>query len=60
MIKLVNEEMGRYKLYKVVPKLVIFLENLTNWYVRLNRNRLKGTNLILIYSISQLSLYFYL
>lgn len=34
--------MGRYKLYKVVPKLIIFLENLTNWYVRLNRNRLKG------------------
>jgi len=42
LIKLVREEMGRYKLYKVVPKLVDFLENLTNWYVRLNRNRLKG------------------
>lgn len=34
--------MGKYKLYKVVPKLVVFLEQLTNWHVRLNRRRLKG------------------
>ena len=34
--------MGEYKLYNVVPSLITFLENLTNWYVRLNRNRLKG------------------
>lgn len=34
--------MAKYKLYKVVPKLVIFLEQLTNWHVRLNRRRLKG------------------
>jgi len=34
--------MDEYKLYNVVPQLIKFLENLTNWYVRLNRNRLKG------------------
>ena len=34
--------MELYKLYTVVPKLLSFLENLTNWYVRLNRLRLKG------------------
>ena len=34
--------MEKYKLYTVVPKLLHFLENLTNWYVRLNRTRLKG------------------
>lgn len=34
--------MNEYKLYAVVPKLVKFLDNLTNWYVRLNRNRIKG------------------
>lgn len=34
--------MSEYKLYNVVPKLITFLENLTNWYVRLNRLRLKG------------------
>ena len=26
----------------MVPPLIKFLENLTNWYVRLNRNRIKG------------------
>lgn len=44
--------MGRYKLYKVVPKLVDFLENLTNWYVRLNRNRLKGLYLFNFFYIN--------
>lgn len=34
--------MEKYRLYTVVPKLLSFLENLTNWYVRLNRLRLKG------------------
>lgn len=34
--------MDNYRLYNVVRHLVTFLENLTNWYVRLNRNRMKG------------------
>jgi len=34
--------MGEYKLYNVIPELLKFLDTLTNWYVRLNRNRLKG------------------
>jgi isoleucyl-tRNA synthetase len=34
--------MSEYKLYNVVPPLITFLEYLTNWYVRLNRPRLKG------------------
>lgn len=34
--------MKAYRLYTVVPRLVEFIEQLTNWYVRLNRNRLKG------------------
>lgn len=38
----VNTEMKAYRLYTVVPRLVGFIEQLTNWYVRLNRNRLKG------------------
>jgi len=36
--------MEKYRLYTVVPKLLKFLENLTNWFVRLNRLRLKGEN----------------
>lgn len=42
LIASVRKEMGEYKLYNVVPVLIKFLESLTNWYVRLNRNRLKG------------------
>ena len=34
--------MLEYKLYTVVPKVVNFLEDLTNWYIKLNRNRMKG------------------
>ena len=42
MIKYVRNEMDNYRLYNVVKHLVTFLENLTNWYVRLNRPRMKG------------------
>jgi len=34
--------MDSYKLYNVVRPLLNFLESLTNWYVRLNRTRMKG------------------
>lgn len=30
-----------YRLYTVVPRLVKFVDMLTNWYVRTNRRRLK-------------------
>lgn len=42
LIKYVRREMDSYKLYTVVPPLLNFLEQLTNWYVRLNRPRMKG------------------
>ena len=42
LIKFVHEEMGAYRLYTVMPALVQFGTQLTNWYVRLNRDRLKG------------------
>ncbi|KAM5228093.1 isoleucine--tRNA ligase, cytoplasmic isoform 8-T8 [Ctenodactylus gundi] len=35
-------EMAAYRLYTVVPRLVKFVDVLTNWYVRMNRRRLKG------------------
>lgn len=34
--------MDNYHLYKVVRPLLSFLDNLTNWYVRLNRPRMRG------------------
>jgi isoleucyl-tRNA synthetase len=35
----VNNEMEQYNLYKVVPLLVEFIDNLTNWYIRRSRRR---------------------
>ncbi|OWK07178.1 IARS, partial [Cervus elaphus hippelaphus] len=35
-------EMAAYRLYTVVPRLVKFVDILTNWYVRMNRRRLKA------------------
>jgi isoleucyl-tRNA synthetase len=42
LIKYVHEEMGAYRLYTVMPELVRYIDQLTNWYLRLNRDRLKG------------------
>lgn len=39
LIKNVNHEMQNYRLYNVVPELFSFIEDLTNWYIRLNRRR---------------------
>jgi isoleucyl-tRNA synthetase len=36
---LVEREMRAYRLYTVVPALFDFIEDLTNWYIRLNRAR---------------------
>lgn len=42
LIKYVRQEMDAYRLYNVVKHILDFLEELTNWYVRLNRSRMKG------------------
>ncbi|TIB77904.1 hypothetical protein E3Q23_01038 [Wallemia mellicola] len=44
LIKLVKEEMGAYRLYTVIPRLLSLIDELTNWYIRFNRRRLKGEN----------------
>ncbi|MBX3706185.1 MAG: isoleucine--tRNA ligase [Pseudomonadales bacterium] len=38
----VAEEMEAYRLFNVVPPLLGFIEELTNWYIRLNRPRFWG------------------
>ncbi len=35
----IKDEMENYRLYNVVPTLFEFIEDLTNWYIRLNRAR---------------------
>ncbi|KAL4194516.1 hypothetical protein AMTRI_Chr05g59720 [Amborella trichopoda] len=42
LVSFVRQEMDAYRLYTVVPYLLKFIDNLTNIYVRFNRNRLKG------------------
>ncbi|KAG8796737.1 isoleucine--tRNA ligase, partial [Serendipita sp. 399] len=42
LIKLVREEMEAYRLYTVIPRLLLLIDELTNWYIRFNRARLKG------------------
>uniref|UniRef100_F6X341 Isoleucine--tRNA ligase, cytoplasmic n=1 Tax=Ornithorhynchus anatinus TaxID=9258 RepID=F6X341_ORNAN len=44
LIGFFQTEMAAYRLYTVVPRLVKFVDVLTNWYVRMNRRRLKGEN----------------
>ena len=42
LLQYVDQEMAAYRLYTVVPALLDMIESLTNWYIRLNRRRLKG------------------
>ncbi len=42
LLEFVKGEMAAYRLYTVLPRLMKFIDNLTNWYVRMNRKRLKG------------------
>lgn len=39
LITKVNTEMQAYRLFNVVPELMAFIDDLTNWYIRLNRRR---------------------
>ncbi len=39
LIKKVNEKMEGYYLYEVIPPLISFIDELTNWYVRSSRRR---------------------
>ena len=41
----VATEMEGYRLYNVVPALFAFIEDLTNWYIRLNRGRFWGADI---------------
>ena len=42
LVKFAREEMESYRLYTVVPRLLSMIEDLTNWYIRFNRRRLKA------------------
>ncbi|KAK2580578.1 hypothetical protein KPH14_007702 [Odynerus spinipes] len=42
LLQFLKQEMQAYRLYTVVPHLIKYIDNLTNWYVRMNRKRIKG------------------
>ena len=42
LIKFFHHEMENYRLYTIVQELLSFLDKVTNWYIRLNRGRIKG------------------
>lgn len=44
LVQYIHREMAVYELYAVVPRLLHFIDELTNWYIRFNRRRLKGEN----------------
>ncbi|WVF71438.1 isoleucine-tRNA ligase [Kwoniella sp. CBS 6097] len=43
LIQHVDTEMAAYRLYTVIPRLLDLISDLTNWYIRFNRSRLKGS-----------------
>ncbi|XP_070159414.1 isoleucine--tRNA ligase, cytoplasmic [Polyergus mexicanus] len=42
LLLFVEKEMQECRLYTVVPYLIKYIDNLTNWYVRMNRKRFKS------------------
>lgn len=42
LILLFRTEMAAYRLYTILPRLLDLIDELTNWYIRFNRRRLKG------------------
>lgn len=42
LVRFVRQEMEQYRLDTVVPEALKFLDQLSKWYVRLNKGRLKG------------------
>ena len=39
LVAQVNTQMEQYKLYEVIPEVVEFIDDLTNWYIRRSRRR---------------------
>ncbi|KPI90582.1 isoleucyl-tRNA synthetase putative (ILERS) [Leptomonas seymouri] len=66
LLRYVKAEMKLYRLYNVVPGILRFVVDLSNWYVRMNRRRMKNatdsedrsqalsTMLYVLYSVSRI------
>lgn len=47
----IEKNMEEYKMDKIVDDILYFIENLTNWYIKLNRQRIKTGELNVLYSV---------
>jgi isoleucyl-tRNA synthetase len=41
-ITCIENEMAAFRISKIIPVIMNFIENLKNWYIRFNRNRFRG------------------
>ena len=44
LLKFFRSELDNYRLYTIIGQLISFLIDLNKWYIKLNRNRMKGAN----------------
>jgi isoleucyl-tRNA synthetase len=44
LVSNVHKQMESYLLYAVIPEVISFIDELTNWYIRLNRRRFWGSS----------------
>ncbi|CAH6421283.1 Isoleucyl-tRNA synthetase [uncultured virus] len=42
LVMTINNEIKLFQVYKIKDQIMDFIEDLTNWYIKFNRNRLKG------------------
>lgn len=57
LVKGIRAEMKAYKLYNAVPHLLRFLDDLSKWYVRFNKNIMKGDSGVAAQLVSLQTLY---
>ena len=53
----IKSEMNAYTFYKIKPIVLDFMEDLSNWYVKFNRHRLRGKSNLLDQTVSLSTLY---
>lgn len=42
VIEQISTSMNKYEIFNVYPVVSVFIEDLNNWYIKLNRNRIRG------------------
>lgn len=53
----ITQELDKYHLYNITSKFTKFVDELTNWYIKLNRDRLKGNESLIDTTNSLITLF---